>query len=93
MLIIVSLHFTKSKELNRSESYIFKKVSCPTLKDEASSLSEYGALESISLNKIFLITKSFIFDNDVKDLFDVGTIFLLIAFVVDLIMESEVWSQ
>ena len=36
---------------------------------------------------------SFMFDNDVKDLFDVGTIFLLIAFVVDLIMESEVWSR
>ena len=33
------------------------------------------------------------FDNDVKDLFNVGTIFLSIAFVVDLIMESEVWSR
>ena len=28
-----------------------------------------------------------------KDLFDVGTIFLLIAFFVDLIMESKVWSR
>ena len=50
-------------------------------------------VESISLNKLFLIINSFIFDNNVNDVFDVGTIFVLIVFVVDLVMESEVWRR
>ena len=48
----------------------------------------------INVNKRILLTiNSFIFRNDVTDVFDVDMIFVLIAFVVDLVMKSEVYRR
>ena len=45
------------------------------LNEEASSLSEYGVLVTLSSNNFLLTTISFTFGNDVKYVADFGTIF------------------
>ena len=45
------------------------------LNEEASSLSEYGVLVTLSSNNFLQTTISFTFSNDVKDVADFGIIF------------------
>ena len=47
-------------------------------------------LELLPLSIYFLTINSFIFNNDVKDVFDVGRIFVWIQFFVLLVIKSKV---
>ena len=48
-------------------------------------------LELLPLSIYFLTINSFIFNNDVKDVFDVGRIFVWIQFFVLLVIKSKVY--